>query len=300
MSQSITFVILHYNTIKETEDCVQSIKEKTDSPDYQIVIVDNASPNGSGKVLKERYKAQEKVTVLLCKHNLGFAKGNNVGYQYAIRRFHPKFICILNNDTLLEKDQFFYTVNKEYERSHFGVLGPKIVLKNGKTNGLYYRFPDKSYFENELRIHKRELWQMERYLNYPIVACKLCRNVLCNALGIKRRSRHEAYFRADKLEERWEDIVLHGCCLIFSPAYIEAYEDAFYPETFLYKEEELLYLRCRNKGLKTVYNPELEIRHLEDVATNSITVKKRKKEMFWLENQIQSLEILLKVMENGG
>ena len=44
---SIGFVILHYNTMKETADCAESVKKKIDTPNYHIVIVDNASPNGT-------------------------------------------------------------------------------------------------------------------------------------------------------------------------------------------------------------------------------------------------------------
>ena len=54
-------------------DCVASIDNNIDTEKYHIVIVDNASPNGSGKELEEYYEHSEKVTVLLSEENLGFA-----------------------------------------------------------------------------------------------------------------------------------------------------------------------------------------------------------------------------------
>ena len=81
MNQSLAFVILHYNTMKETTDCICSIEKNIDGDKYNIVVVDNASPNGSGIQLEERYKENKRVHVILNSENQGFAKGNNLGYQ---------------------------------------------------------------------------------------------------------------------------------------------------------------------------------------------------------------------------
>ena len=51
----ICFVILHYNGIEDTEKCIQSIRQLAGQEDIRIVIVDNASPNGTGKLLAHRY-----------------------------------------------------------------------------------------------------------------------------------------------------------------------------------------------------------------------------------------------------
>lgn len=299
MGTSIGFVILHYNVVKETKDCVVSIVRNLQGKDYGIVIVDNASPNKSGKYLEKYYSRSEKIHVLLNQENLGFAKGNNIGYRYATDVLKSDFICILNNDTIIEQNNFLDIIEKEYGESHFGVMGPKIILKNGQTNPLYVRFPEKYFFEEELQIHRRDYWQMKWRLNYPIVAIKLLRNKIYQLIGKEIHNRHAEYQQFSNLDEKYENVVLHGCCLIFSPQYIECYQEAFHPDTFLYKEEELLYLRCKNKNLKMVYNPQLIIKHLEDAATNSIRKRRRKRIMFWLENQIHSLEVLVGVMGEG-
>lgn len=293
MSGRIGFVILHYNAIKETVDCVNSIMNNIDTDNYFIIIVDNKSPNCTGEMLKEKYNRSEKIKVILNEENLGFACGNNVGYQYAVQELKCSFVCILNNDTLLVQRDFFEIIKKEYAYSGFGILGPKIILKDGKINFLYYRFPSVEYFERELKIHKRDYWRMKYYLNYPIVAVKLLQKAIRELFGKTQESRHRKYQLFEQLDRRWEDVILHGCCIIFSPRYISQYQEAFNPKTFLYKEEELLYLRCKKADLKIVYNPKLIIKHLEDAATNSINRKKRDKLLFWLNNQIRSLEILI-------
>ena len=58
------FVILHYRAIDTTRSCVKSIRAL--AGDKHIVIVDNASPDGTGKQLAEEFAASPDVTVLLC------------------------------------------------------------------------------------------------------------------------------------------------------------------------------------------------------------------------------------------
>lgn len=70
----IVFVILHYLAIDETYKSVDSIEKKIDTDMYKIVIVDNASPDKSGALLKEHYKNDDHVEVLLNQENLGFAR----------------------------------------------------------------------------------------------------------------------------------------------------------------------------------------------------------------------------------
>ena len=92
----IVFVILHYLAIDETYKSVDSIEKKIDTDMYKIVIVDNASPDKSGALLKEHYKNDDHVEVLLNQENLGFARGNNVGFRYAEKTWNrdgSKIIC---------------------------------------------------------------------------------------------------------------------------------------------------------------------------------------------------------------
>ena len=65
------------------------------------MIVDNGSSNNSGKLIDSKYKDMSNIHVILLKDNLGFAKGNNIGFQYAKKELNCDFICMLNNDTIL-------------------------------------------------------------------------------------------------------------------------------------------------------------------------------------------------------
>lgn len=96
----IVFVILHYLAIDETYKSVDSIEKKIDTDMYKIVIVDNASPDKSGALLKEHYKNDDHVEVLLNQENLGFARGNNVGFRCAEKTWNlhvQKYLCQAGN-----------------------------------------------------------------------------------------------------------------------------------------------------------------------------------------------------------
>lgn len=89
------FVILHYRAIDTTRSCVKSIRAL--AGDKHIVIVDNASPNGTGAVLAEEFAASPDVTVLLHGKNDGFARGNNVGTRWVYEHLDADFTVVLNN-----------------------------------------------------------------------------------------------------------------------------------------------------------------------------------------------------------
>ena len=88
----ICFVILNYNLYQDTISCVASIKNRIDTRRYKIIIVDNASVNGAGELLREYYKTDQQIEIILLTKNIGFAKGNNIGINQA-RLEGASFIC---------------------------------------------------------------------------------------------------------------------------------------------------------------------------------------------------------------
>ena len=81
------YVILHYIVENVTIESIEHIKNNMDIDEYQIVVVDNASPNQSYSILEKRYKNDERVALIHNEYNLGFTRGNNVGIKYAIENY---------------------------------------------------------------------------------------------------------------------------------------------------------------------------------------------------------------------
>ncbi len=265
----IGFVILHYLAIEDTKLCVKSIIDRIDTDNYEIVIVDNHSYNNTGQKLKNLYKNNKKVKVILNKENLGFAKGNNIGFNYAKYTLKCDFICMLNNDAYLIQDNFFEIIKKEYKKSKFGVMGPEIHLLNNKIEVVNNKMYSKNEIENEIK--KMKIRIIKNYLFIESIEIFLKKI-------IKEIIRYNSKYR-NRVAPRTEDAVLHGCCLIFSPLYIKFF-DGLDEKTFLYCEEEFLYLKLKNSNMPSIYNPELKIFHSEDKATLYETKKNYKKRRF--------------------
>lgn len=129
----VSVILVNYNTCKMTSDCIDSIISHTSGISYEIILVDNASTDGS----KKFFVNDKRVKYIYSDVNGGFGFGNNLGMSYAI----GKYIFLLNTDTLLInnaiKEFFDYAENHEANT----VYGCWLVLKSGKDACSYYNFP---------------------------------------------------------------------------------------------------------------------------------------------------------------
>lgn len=287
--EKIGFVILHYYTQKDTISCVESIQTKMKKENYEIVIIDNGSKNESGKLLKKKYENEDKIHVLIQKENLGFAKGNNIGFKYAKEQLKCNYIVLLNNDTCILQEEFFNLIKEEYNKSGFAVLGPKIYLLKNQINPVNLNSLSIQRIKKELRSDSLNL-----FFSY-IGLYQLYTNT---KKWIKKLLKKNIVQNLADVNTYYKNIILHGCCLIFSPIYIEKF-NGLDERTFLYHEEELLFYRLQKNKMISVYNPKIEIFHAEDSATNAITVTDRKKRIFVYKNKIKSGEILYYELKRG-
>lgn len=125
----LSIIILNYNTRELTKNCIDSILQTVKQMDYEIIVVDNASSDGSITYLREqRFKIQDsRFKILETNENLGFAKGNNVARNIA----KGEYVLFLNSDTIVYDGSIEKTV--EYLDTHkdVGVVTCKLVLSNG-------------------------------------------------------------------------------------------------------------------------------------------------------------------------
>ena len=291
LKRDIVFVVLNYNVYKETCDCVNSIKLNIDTNKYHIVIVDNNSSNSVGMSLAENYADDDRVTVILNDENVGFAKGNNIGIDYSRKIFEVKYVCCLNNDTLLEKQDFYKCVEECYLNEKPAVIGPKIILKNGDVQGLVGSLKPISEYQAQLKSYM-ERNSFKKKIKRFLLRVKSIRQI--NAW----RHRIIAKFLGKDANSVHKNVILHGCCLVFTPTFFEI-ALGFDDRTFMYREEELLYVMLKKHGLNNIYYPYLEIRHLEDVSTDSVFFAESERENFLCDNQIKSLRILVKELSDS-
>jgi GT2 family glycosyltransferase len=279
----IVFVILHYMALKETEESVEQIRKKIDTDSYHIIIVDNASVNGTGLVLKKKHQSEEDITIILNHENQGFAKGNNVGFVYAKNKWNPQYIVLMNNDVLLLENKFVLKLDEEFKQSCFAVLGPMIMTKDGRcdVNPQKAEFLSIDAIDKKIKHYKREL---KRYhYKYASIYYKLAmvKGVFCGKTKIVEKD----------FLKRKENVKLHGCFLVFSQEYIKDF-DGLDERTFLFWEEEFLYKHMISNEKKMVYNPDIQVFHMEDAATDAAIKGRREKMIFMLTHYIHSLQML--------
>lgn len=280
------FVILHYLTDNDTIECVQSILERFGRDDYEIVIVDNFSNNGSAERIQEKIRNNDRIHLLLNKENLGFAKGNNVGYSYCKNILKCDFILVLNNDIILDSHNLLSCVVEDWENRDAAVIGPDIVslVDHGHQNPMKV-----SDFSNRNAVKKDILrYQVLLVLNNIGIY-----DFMLRLVGNHSNSPSISETYITKISS---DCQLHGAFIIFTPTFVKEMDIAFCPETFMYMEESILFQICKNKDFKTLYDPRITVFHKEDSATNALNIKSRDKRNFVFSNIIKSSRILLKYL----
>ena len=115
---------MNWNGWRDTDACLESLA-RLEYTNYQIVVVDNASADGSEEKLRERHP---ELTLLQSGANLGFAGGNNVGLRYALDR-GAEYVWLLNNDTLVEPDALTQLVAKTQREPALGLCGSTLLYE---------------------------------------------------------------------------------------------------------------------------------------------------------------------------
>ena len=286
----VCFVILHYMALDETIQCVESIRSNIDG-DKRIVVVDNCSPNGTVKELEERYRETEEVKVLETGANLGFARGNNFGYQYAVEHYAPDFVVVMNNDMEIRQHDFIGQMEKSYEEYGFAVMGPDIYSTKKKyhQNPQTRKMPTRGDLTRSLR--NLEIKNRLRFF-FP---------VKWGIMSLLRRKPAPEVRPENYVDHVVEDPLLHGSCYVFSKDFVTAHpKECFYNKTFMYMEAEILCYQCRRDGEKMIYDPRLKVDHHEDVATDLEYRRQSRKSIFTVKCMLQSTKAFLELMDHDG
>ena len=270
----VSFVILNYKSTNDTIECINSIKKL--KGDYSIIVVDNNTFNC------DEIKTIKSLTpdLVLLDSNVGFAKGNNAGAKYAIKKYHPDYLCIINSDIVINQVDFIEQINNLYKEYNFDILGPKILPEESESCNPFPVYKTLEEVENKIKYHHKliNIYQskFKRFLLKIYLLKNIFKKKVKNTNGL-----------TDEL-----NVGLHGCALIFSEKYYEKYEDIFYPNTFLFHEEEFLYLKAQQDKLITLYSPKIELIHKEGQSLNKEYKNNYQKLIFRNKEIIKSLELL--------
>lgn len=130
---SFGIVIVNYNSADDTQLCVQSIEQHTPDTLAEIIIVDNASPDHSGRLLRQRLP---QCRVILSDENNGYAAGVNLGAAH----LKTDYILILNPDSEFVDSSIDDAVALLADHPRLGLLGLKLVYPDGTPQYSARRF----------------------------------------------------------------------------------------------------------------------------------------------------------------
>ncbi len=239
MQPSVSAIVLNYVTWRQTVHAVDDLLRQS-GVDLDVVIVDNASPNDSLERLRARFGGNQRVRLIACEHNGGYARGNNQGVRWRLAAASPgaegvaclgspSYLLIANNDIRLA-DPCVVATLAAFAAAHpdAGMVGPRVVTRAGFAQGPYRR-------------------------PRPFLCClRYCLPIVPLVHRLARRCWREQNSRPC--------FAPVGACLLL-PAAAFAQAGMFDEATFLGAEEYILAERLGEQGLRSYYVPAVSVLH---------------------------------------
>ena len=219
-SYEVVFVLVNYNGLEDTRACLESLKMVPEN--HLIVLVDNASDDSDEvHALQTKFR---RLIVLGNKRNLGFGVANNVGIQWALENTNFRYICLLNNDTVVTPN--FLLPLKEAFSIH-----PDIGMTTGK---IMYLNNDQIVWYGGGEIDYRRGWPSIVDFNSPATT------------EGANNSKYVSF--------------ASGCLMMFTRESIGKLQ-GFDQRFFMYCEDLELCIRVREMGMRIYYKAESVIFH---------------------------------------
>lgn len=139
----VYILILNWKSAPDTIKCVESIQSSSFT-NYKILLIDNSSPDNSEKTLRDYFP---DFPFIQTGSNLGYAGGNNLGIQYALKA-GADFVWILNPDIRAASDALTHLVSFMVKNERVGIVGPRFCAIYGEKKTVidgYEVYPEKGY-----------------------------------------------------------------------------------------------------------------------------------------------------------
>jgi len=234
---TLSVIIVNWNVKDLLRDCLRSVFASPLDPPPQVIVVDNASNDGSAAMVRREFP---QVELIASSHNLGYAGGNNLGAAAAT----GDALLLLNPDTRLHPDTL--RLLRDYLLAHpeVGVVGPQLLWPDGAVQSSRRRFPTPAtlFWESTL---------LEQWFPHNPAA---------------RRYRFEDAPSNRPASVDW----LVGAALCIRR---EAWQDAgpLDESFFMYFEETDWCRRCAEAGWAIHYLPQAKVVHYEGQSSGQVT-----------------------------
>lgn len=221
----IGIVVLNWNGLENTKECIKSLKKINKSGfETEIIIVDNASKDQSAEKIR---KENKEVKIVENDTNLGFALGNNKGIEEALKN-NCDYVYILNNDMVVDS-LVISNLLKTAQNNNAGIVSPKIYFYKG------FEFHKSKYKENELG---KIIWFAGGVIDW--------KNVFGHHLGVDQVDRGQ-------FDKDCEIDYATGASMFINKRVLEK-TGLFDQKYFLYYEDLDFSLRAKQSGEKIYYS----------------------------------------------
>lgn len=257
----VSVVIVNYNTKELTRNCINSVLSKSSQIDLEIIIVDNASTDGS----KDIFANDSRIVFVPLSDNLGFGRANNEGFKRAT----GKYVLCLNPDTLLLNNAIGILCDFMNRHPEVGVCGGN--LYDADMNPTHsFRMALPSF-----------LWEVDYHLGYFCSKLFWGKSLEFNFSG---KPKSVGYVTGADMMIRKDVLDKTG---------------GFSKHFFMYYEECELTYRIKNLGYKVFSVPEAKIQHLEGKSfpTSELTTK-MKYQIYsrWMYRRLCSPSLIFKLL----
>lgn len=133
----VSIIIVNFNTKTLLDHCLESIFLQTKGVKFEVIVIDNASIDGSEELVRQKYP---EVFWVNSGANLGFGRANNIGAEVAC----GKYLFLLNSDTILLNDAvsiLYHYMESNMQKNKLGALGSYLLDRKGNKNVSYLDFP---------------------------------------------------------------------------------------------------------------------------------------------------------------
>lgn len=256
----VSIIIVNWNGGDVFRNCLLSLK-KISYPDWELVVIDNASSDGSERFPEEL--GIKNLTVINNESNVGFAPTNNLGYEKA----RGEYILLLNNDTEVAPDILESLTSRLSKEKDLGVIQPKIYLmdKPGYLDNCG-SFLTKTGFLEHWGFFKKEApeFNKEAYIFSAKGACMLIKREVIEKVGLFDSDFGSYFEESDFCFRVW----LSGYKVLYSPKVSIKHKLAFTAKR--QNPFEVTYDSYKNRLCSLLKN--LEMKNLFTIITIHITI----------------------------
>lgn len=252
-TKRIAIILINWNSFGTTNDCINSLKKVTD-PAFDIIVVDNASADGSADRL---WEIHPEIILIKSPVNTGFTGGNNIGFEYSMNNGY-EYSLMQNNDTFVEPDYLTHLVNHMDNHPETGAVQPRIFYHHDRSliwdGGSYFnRFLGHTYTKG-VGKPKGDTYNVEKEVDWITGCAFFVRNSILKQTGVL----------ADNMFMNYEDVDLSFRIKKLG------YRLDYVPSSVIYHITSMS-LKSSTKGAEGFLNPAAHYRNIR----NRIWILKR-------------------------